>query len=184
MNSTKIKTLLLQGNKLKELKGLEKLRSLEVLNVKGNFLKSVCLANQFRQMRVLDVSQNQITKIDGLGLENMPNLEILDVSHNFLRNLQNLPKLANLRVLRIGDNKLEEVKISDLAQNCAFLEELDLRRNRIKNFSKNQVVPDNLSSIIDLNVSGNLLKNLHFLEFFDNICILNACDNQIGNNPM
>jgi Leucine-rich repeat (LRR) protein len=95
--------------------------------------------------------------------------------------LQGIKKLANLKILNMKNNQLEDLNLTDLEQNAPFLEVLNVANNRICKMVKLTMSNPKMAGVMEVDVSSNCLKSLDFLRFFDNVSIVNASCNQIGN---
>ena len=104
----KVTTLFFGGNKLTDVKGLEKLTELEVLYLQNNQLTSVKGLEKLTQLKGLLLSNNQLTNVK--GLEKLTQLKWLELHKNQLTDVKGLEKLTQLTILRVDDNQLTDVK--------------------------------------------------------------------------
>lgn len=65
------------------------------------------------------------------GLQNLTKIEVLDLHGNQILNVMGLATLCELKVLNLAGNQIRNVGVLDL-QGLKCLQELNLRRNRIK----------------------------------------------------
>lgn len=77
----------------------------------------------------LNLSQNQITRITGLG--NLSRLRQLDLSKNHIRHLTGLEKINSLRFLNLALNSVVKVFQLQFIERLALLTELDFSFNPI-----------------------------------------------------
>jgi Leucine-rich repeat (LRR) protein len=105
---------------LTELKGLDKLVNLEVLNCRYNYLRELNVS-KLVNLKNLYCSDNKITELK--GLDNLVNLEVLHCGFNQLTELD-VSKLVNLKWLN-GEEyiqpepKPEQDKLEKLEQDIA-----------------------------------------------------------------
>jgi internalin A len=103
-----ISTIKGRGKKIASLAGLEKCRSLALLEIPKNEVSDLGPIKDLKRLQSLDVAEN---KIEDIGpLENLTALQFVELSGNQVASLAPLAKLANLRSLYLSRNK-----ISDLA---------------------------------------------------------------------
>jgi len=81
---------------------------------------------KFRNIEVLDLSWNEIPEIKGLDF---PNLEYLNLSHNQISSTQGLESLSNLCLLDLSFNQISEIA---RLENLPMLIKLNLRHNQIR----------------------------------------------------
>lgn len=124
-NNRKIEQM--DGNVLSKCKNLEKLciTMQNLTTMRGiEKLSSKCIE--------IDLSQNNISKIEGIDGNNIRNIEFLDLSGN---NINKIPKsiqnLINLRHLKLNSNNI--VNINDIfnLRDCNNLTKLDIDKNDI-----------------------------------------------------
>ncbi|CAA7026321.1 unnamed protein product [Microthlaspi erraticum] len=117
-STAKLKTLDLSYNPLSDfsqLKGLENLRELAVLRLKGNKFNhtlSTLVLKNLKKLQELDLSGNGFTNLDHgvgyLGICRLTNLRELDLSSNALTSLPYcFGNLTHLRTLDLSNNQLE-----------------------------------------------------------------------------
>ncbi|MDY0134280.1 MAG: GNAT family N-acetyltransferase [Atribacterota bacterium] len=109
----------------------ESLFSLELrsLNLSSNRLDSLAFLEHFKELRVIDLSHNNIEKID-LSLEPNNQLRTLNLSHNFLRDIAALfESVPHLERLVFSTNFLQSIPESIGCMRA--LEELDISDNHL-----------------------------------------------------
>jgi len=172
-NSLKVIVLRLKShNRLNQLKYLEKLRNLEVLNVSHNQLRDLAGVERCEQLRALVANDNKITSIDCVihlfnlntlvlsrnylqditCVRSVVTLKKLSCSHNQLRKIPDLSRLVQLTEVRLNDNLIDRLP-STLVSN-RNLKVLDLGHNRIRNREELSVL-GSLPSLKVLNLAGN-----------------------------
>ncbi|KAG5897703.1 hypothetical protein JTB14_007541 [Gonioctena quinquepunctata] len=110
----------LRFNDLQNIPGaLAKLKSLELLNLSNNKLKSVPFNsfNNLNKLQVLDLSDNQITTLENGALSGLYNLKELNLKSNYLRNLNTQDFSGDLQ-------KLATIKLSINPFNCQTLKNI------------------------------------------------------------
>lgn len=128
---SRLRLLSLQHNLIS---GLESLRRqnfpfLVFLDVYDNQLERISCLDVLLNLRVLLLGKNRIKKIE--GLENLTKIEVLDLHGNQILDVGGLNTLSELKVLNLAGNQIRNIGVVDL-QALKSLEELNLRRNRIK----------------------------------------------------
>ena len=103
-----LELLFLSGNKIVEIKDLEKLTKLEHLYLNRNKIAEIKGLEKLTNLRRLDLSYNQITQIK--GLENLERLGNLDLQENQIKELTGLENLRNLGTLELNCNQISEIK--------------------------------------------------------------------------
>jgi Leucine-rich repeat (LRR) protein len=156
-----LQELYLQNNSLSVLApGLfEGLQHLLVLNLSSNDIGNDWLTpdtfSSCVRLVALDLSRNQLTKLDGSILAGLTSLQILDLSFNRLQTVAGNTFLSqhNLHMLKLSDNHIESLHPQSLS-GLSVLSSLMLDRNRLSNLHKD--VLQN-TSLVDLGLAGNLL---------------------------
>ena len=120
----KVTRLVLNGEGLTSLKGLEKLTQLKTLHLSGNQLTSVEALEKLTQLEGLHLDGNHLT--DAKGLEKLTQLKTLYLIGNQLTSVKELEKLTQLTWLNLNGNKLTDVKG---LENLDQLKDLDLYNN-------------------------------------------------------
>lgn len=112
--------------KISEVKGLESLKELQVLNLSNNSLSMIEGLETLRNLMTLELDSNEITEIK--GLETLKNLKLLNLARNSISEIKGLDTLTNLEELHLEHNKILEIKGMD---NLIKLRELYLTFNEI-----------------------------------------------------
>ena len=144
----------------------------------------------FRYIRTLDLSYNQITKIEVpekfeklediylnhnriveiSGLENLKDIRVLTLNNNYIQEIKGLDNLKNLESLNLSDNDINQIKGLD---NLKKLEDLNLSVNDINHIGG----LEKLKSLISLDINKNRIKRLQGLD-----CCLNLIAIRLRNN--
>jgi hypothetical protein len=118
-NGTVLKLKRKKINHISEIRNLESLSELKVLNLSSNQISEIVNLNNLKNLEKLDISSNKISEIKGLdecinlkvlriqdnsiskinGLENLNQLEELDISSTLIEDLDNLDHLENLNLI-------------------------------------------------------------------------------------
>ena len=130
----------------------------------------------FRNLRVLDLSNNQISKIDEENFYGLQKLEGVLLANNLLRTppIEALKKCSELRYLDLGNNRIQSIEELD---RLKYLEVLKLNDNQIK------TIPSNLQLkyLRYFRIDGNQLKQLpSFLRYSKKLNYLNLYGNQVN----
>lgn len=175
VGETRVRLLSLQHNLITRLDGVptQGLTKLVFLDIYDNQLERITGLDSLENLRVLLVGKNRVRRIE--GLTSVTKLEVLDLHGNQITQVGGLSALSELKVLNLAGNQIRIVGSSDL-QGLQSLQELNLRRNRIKHLlgfaetpqlqklflSNNELhTVDNMSSIVkasqlsEITVDGN-----------------------------
>ncbi|XP_063242496.1 leucine-rich repeat-containing protein 49 [Bacillus rossius redtenbacheri] len=130
----RLRLLSLQHNLLSRLDGLGALglSRLVFLDLYDNQLERLSGVDALENLRILLAGKNRIRRIEGLSL--LVRLEVLDLHGNQIYQIGGLKTLGELKVLNMAGNQIRAVGNTDL-QGLRSLQELNLRRNRIKRLS-------------------------------------------------
>lgn len=104
---TRVEVLLLDGNRLRSLRGLEALRSLRVLSAASNQLQDTAGAGSATRLTSLDLRSNGLRGCEELG--SMVALRSVDLSSNQLSQLPSLAALTALRTLDLAANAVPSI---------------------------------------------------------------------------
>jgi internalin A len=195
-NLLNLKSLNLKRNLIAELRGLDNLSSLKILHIDpvnkigglehlGNLeelymdhhqdshvkLNAIDGLNNLTQLRVLNLSNNNITKLE--NLERLENLNHLDLSENEISEIALTKPLNNLESLILTSNRLSDLSKLNFFKN---LTSLTLKRNRLDNLEG----LSHLDKLTDLDVSGNSLASLEPLKSLKNLTWLNLSGNELS----
>ncbi|MBC8356050.1 MAG: leucine-rich repeat domain-containing protein [Planctomycetes bacterium] len=143
-----ISTIKGKNKGIKDLTGLEKCRSLALLDLAGNEITKIDAIAGLNNIQSLDLSKNKITDIKPIA--GLKKLQYVQLSDNQITDLSALEKLENLRSLYISNNKVKNLgpvgglkkvwslyadgnQIADLKPIAGMdkLDSLDLRGNQV-----------------------------------------------------
>lgn len=159
---TNLFQLIISNNRIETLNGeLISLRNLILLIAKNNRIRSLNNSlHNLSKLIVLDLSENGICSI-GDSLTNLRNLKRLHLSYNLLTELSDtdFQFLAKLNYLDLAYNQINSLGNSLIP--LKNLKQLHLEGNRLIEIVGSFVC---LNKLTKLNLSGNLLQNLKFLN--------------------
>ncbi|KAH7717690.1 leucine Rich Repeat family protein [Aphelenchoides avenae] len=154
----------LYGNQITEIRGLDALANLEVLNASFNDLKKIEGLTSLVKLKRLYLKRNVIEKIEGLDM--VVNLELLDLDYNRLKKLEGLDNQRNLRELYLGKNEISKIEnISHLTK----LRVLAIEGNRITKL-------ENLDALVDLEVLCVAKQGIETFDGIQNLISLKLLD--------
>ncbi|MDN5104782.1 TIR domain-containing protein [Aliarcobacter butzleri] len=87
---------------------LDKNENVIQIDLLGNNLKNIKGFDNFKYLQILDLSGTYLTKIE--NLDNLKNLKELFLGSNNIKKIENLDNLKNLEVLFLYDNDIEDIK--------------------------------------------------------------------------
>ncbi|MHA2010203.1 MAG: leucine-rich repeat domain-containing protein [Candidatus Hodarchaeales archaeon] len=111
---------------ISEVKVLKKLSKLESLDLTGNRIKEISGLEIFTILGYLNLSHNQIKEIK--GLEKAKTLQTLNLTGNCISEIKGLDNLIELELLCLGENQIKEIKG---LKKLRKLHELSLEENQI-----------------------------------------------------
>ncbi|MFB0561048.1 MAG: leucine-rich repeat domain-containing protein [Candidatus Lokiarchaeia archaeon] len=114
-----------RSNRIKEIKTLEKLTNLEILNLDSNKITEIKGLQTLKNLRRLFLRNNRIAEIK--GLEKLNNLEVLDLSYNWIKVVEGLENKKNLVQLNLAFNEIDD--IGYIGDDVPKLKELKLYGN-------------------------------------------------------
>jgi len=143
---------------------------LRSLNMSSNRLESLSFLEHFKELRVLDLSHNNLEKID-CSLDPKNQLRTINLSNNFLKDIADLfPSVPHLERLMINTNFLREIPASISCMKA--LEEFEASDNHISKidpvfFTLNiERILLNSNNFTSLDLQG--LELLEFLSLDEN----------------
>jgi Leucine Rich repeats (2 copies) len=102
-----ISTIKGKSKGIKDLTGLEKCRSLALLDLAGNEITKIDAIAELKNIQSLDLSGNKLTDIKPIA--GLLKLQYVELSGNQITDLSALAKLENLRSLYVSNNKIIDV---------------------------------------------------------------------------
>jgi internalin A len=147
-----ISTIVGKKKGITNLAGLEKCKSLALLDLEGNEIADIAAIKDLKQIQSLNLANNKIADIGAVA--ELKALQYLELSGNQVKDLAPLAKLENMRSLYLSKNQIEDLgpvgglaklwslyldgnKISNLdpIANLKKLETLDLTENQVSNLA-------------------------------------------------
>lgn len=119
----------------------------------------------------LNLSQNQILKIQGLGF--FTDLQYLFLNYNRIVEIEGLDSLSKLRVLNVDGNKITKIGGLD---NLKDLRQLSLANNLIEKIEG----LNNLTKLCELSLEGNSISRIEGIDNLSILRTLDLSDNQIN----
>lgn len=160
----------LDGNEIKEIRGLEVFNNLYILSLHNNYISELKNIEKLINLSILFISFNKISKIENLN--ELKNLSQLYLHHNKISKIENLDKLTNLSILNISENQISKIENLDKLIN---LSQLYFNRNKISKIEN----LDNLINLSELNISDNQITKIENLYKLRNLQHLYISYNQI-----
>lgn len=163
----------------------DSLKQLQTLQMRGNILSDLppSLFRSLNNLFVLDLSLNKLKGVNNKMLSGLGRLGILKINNNLLSNLtaDTFQNVSELTELHLEGNKISELP-DDIFSVLTELKVLNLRGNLLTTFS-DRVFGFNASSLNELNLKGNNLKELHPLRSLSSLSHLVLSSNQLSTLP-
>ncbi|CAL6023680.1 Conserved_hypothetical protein [Hexamita inflata] len=168
---SKITHLIINRCEQNDLKGFEKMQQIQELSLRSNKITEKCLSQEvmssFTKLTNLDLGLNELNNIDNIIYAT--SLTELDISHNYVENIDQIKQLANLV-------KLDASSISSV-QNFGNLQltYLNLSNNQLYSI----IFLENLTNLVDLNISFNKITKIDYLKLLNKLDCLYLDGNAI-----
>ena len=162
--SQSLHKLMLQNNSLTMLTSqlFSGLTNLTVLNLSRNAISSHLLApdtftSDLKQLKVLDLSYNQMSKLETSIFGALSSLQVLNLAHNQFHIISNgvFAFQSRLQILSLSHNKIENLE-KDAFVGLTSLTSLSLDHNQIRNLFENQL-DESGSTLEDISFNSNFL---------------------------
>lgn len=155
-----LKVLNLKMNKIKSLKGLEKITSLHDLTLWGSDVDDISILSTFTELRALDFDNCSALK-DFSPISRLPYLMFLNLSSIKISDLSFLKNLTNMEVLILDSvsGMLSEVSLANL-DGLTKMKFLCIKNMTLRNLSHFK----NMKQLTFLDISGNSIVDLSPLE--------------------
>ena len=155
-----ISTVKGRGMNVRDLTGLEKCRSLALLDLADNQITDISPIANLPRLQSLDLSNNAISDISTLST--LKALQYIELSNNQVSDLKPLSTLTNMSALYLGYNRIKYIyPILDLPK----LASLHLSVNEIESIEG----ISSLKWLSSLSLDGNKIFNLYPLEDLRNL---------------
>uniref|UniRef100_A0A6P7FUM5 Dynein axonemal assembly factor 1 homolog n=1 Tax=Diabrotica virgifera virgifera TaxID=50390 RepID=A0A6P7FUM5_DIAVI len=173
----KLRLLSMQHNLVTTLEMIAKqsFPTLVFLDIYDNQLEQIQYLDELTNLRVLLMGKNRIKKIE--GLDNLTNVEVLDLHGNQISQVGGLSSLTSLKVLNLAGNQIRIIGVKDI-EGLQSLQELNLRRNRLKKLLGFAEVPN----LVKLFLSNNDLQCVEDISSLAKSS--NIKEISIDNNPV
>jgi len=167
-----ISTIEAKNAGVKNLAGLEKCRSLLLLDLEGSMVTDLAPLKELTGIQSLNLARNQVT--DASPLSGLTALQYLHLADNKLTDLTPLAGLKNLRTLELSGNQITDLKpLSGLEKIWS----LYLDKNQITDLAP----LSGLKSLATLGLNNNQVKDLTPLSGIQSWSFLFLQDNQLKN---
>ncbi|XP_068621704.1 protein artichoke [Battus philenor] len=148
------------------IEAFQNLKKLKTLDLHGNRLANL-KRNQFRGMRdleLLDVSYNNITKLDGSHMGDLTKLGWCNASHNLIADIPRGMFARNtvIKVVHLDNNKLKKLDTNSF-KGMRFLRRLYLQDNQISDVGRGTFSA--VTRIGTVNLARNMIKKVDFQMF-------------------
>ncbi|CAL5984325.1 Conserved_hypothetical protein [Hexamita inflata] len=160
---TKIKKLAVNMCYIENITGLENMKSVVELSLRGNRISEIGVLSRMNQLQKLDMAQNSLESIR--GIDQLINLTDADLSENYLSDISSLMSMKQLKSVNLSKNKITSThQLAEDLQSLTNLITLNLSYNNFKSINfvkhmKNLIHLDaSFNQITDINVIKNLLK--------------------------
>ncbi|CAL6085198.1 leucine-rich_repeat domain-containing protein [Hexamita inflata] len=179
---TKIKKLAVNMCYIENINGLQNMKSVVELSLRGNRISEIGVLSRMNQLQKLDIAQNNLESIR--GIEQLINLADVDLSENYLSEISSLMSMKQLKSVNLSKNKITVAEDLQLLTNLITL---NVSYNNLKsiNFVKqmkklihldasfNQItdinVIENLVKLVDLRLDGNKIEQFGAIESLPNL---------------
>ncbi|MEE1964646.1 leucine-rich repeat domain-containing protein [Allomuricauda taeanensis] len=98
-----LNALILNSNKIVDIKPLTKLLGLVHLQLGGNKLKDISSISLLKELTVLELNNNKIQDISSIS--HLKKLIVLELYNNRIRNIEPVAQLTELQFIDLGNNK-------------------------------------------------------------------------------
>jgi Leucine-rich repeat (LRR) protein len=147
----KVYVLEAKGKGIRDLRGLEKCTSLQLINFAKNEISDLTPLKDLKQLQSLDLSHNKIT--DAAPLAGLVGLQFLELSNNEIKSVEPLGKLTKLSALYMANNKVAEITpLGELTR----LSSLDLAKNEVADIKP----VSKLTGLFTLKLSDNKIEDI------------------------
>ena len=148
----KLEVIEIKGNSLKTLDGIELCKSLKEVGINNNFIDDLSLLSAFN-LRFLMLYENEITDVSPIA--EMTNLEFLELGLNPITSISTLSALTRLKVFSVYEcTKLEDISVIE-----NFTEVTDLNISLLQIPGLSLAFIRNLKKIDNLRIQGVLRNN-------------------------
>jgi len=158
--------------KIKDLRGLEKCRSLRELDLEENEITDLTPIKDLKEIQSLTLAHNKITDIK--PLEGLVKLQYLQLEYNQVKDISVVAKMENMKSLYLTNNQITD--ISPVA-NLTKMWSLYLGGNKIKDLSPIA----KLKFLDTIGLEGNGLKDITPLSNLAPSRFLFLQDNELEN---
>ncbi|CAL6078865.1 leucine-rich_repeat domain-containing protein [Hexamita inflata] len=179
---TKIKKLAVNMCYIENINGLENMKSVVELSLRGNRISEIGVLSKMNQLLKLDIAQNNLESIRGIG--QLVNLADVDLSENTITDINCLKFMKQLKSVNLSKNKIKFAEDLELLTNLITLQ---ISYNNLKSIhfvkqmknlihldaSFNQITDineiENLVKLVDLRLHSNTIESFNAIESLPNL---------------
>lgn len=165
-----ISTIVAKNKGIKSLQGLEKCRSLALLDIEGNEVSDLTPIKGLDRLQSLTLAKNKIQDLAPLAESKA--LQLLDLADNQVTDVGPLSGLNNLTTLYLANNQIKDM--SPL-KSLKKLWSLDLAHNQVTDIT----AVSELKNLTSLHLEGNGLENIEPLRGLTELNYLFLQDNKL-----
>ncbi|CAL6073264.1 leucine-rich_repeat domain-containing protein [Hexamita inflata] len=178
---TKLKKLAVNMCYIENINGLENMKSIIELSLRGNRISEIGVLSRMNQLQKLDLTQNNLKSIQ--GIEQLVNLTDADLSENTITDINSLKFMKQLKSVNLSKNKItlaEDLEsltnLTSLNISCNNLKSINFVKRMTKleqfNASYNQIskidVIKDLTKLVDLRLDGNMIESFSVIDSLPN----------------
>ncbi|MEP6553545.1 MAG: COR domain-containing protein [Ferruginibacter sp.] len=147
-------------NKITEIKNIDALTQLIILDVSYNHIDEIINLAHLTKLQKLYLGNNSINEIK--NLQNLQSLETLDLNNNEITEIKNLDALQTLLILDLGYNKISEIKnlnrLNQLTDLLLYGNKITIIKNLFKLQNLQKLTLTN-NPITDVSLLPQLIKS-------------------------
>ncbi|CAL6104654.1 leucine-rich_repeat domain-containing protein [Hexamita inflata] len=177
----KIRKLAVNMCYIQNINGLENMKSVVELSLRGNRISEIGVLSQMNQLQMLDMAQNNLESIQGIEL--LVNLIEIDLSENYITEINSLKSMKQLKQINLSKNQIQQAQDLEMLTNLLTLnisynsfKNITFVKRMIKlvqfNASYNQIKSidtiKDLTILVDLRLDGNMIESFSAIDSLPN----------------
>lgn len=166
-----ITTLDLSGNKITEIKNLDKLKNLDILRLNDNKISRIENLGNLTNLELLFLNKNEITEIK--SLESLEQLKFLQLEENRITEIKNVSSLKKLFIFFLSNNPIKKIENLEKLENFTELILKNCEINKIENLEE-------IPSLTHLSLSYNNIEKVEGLSQLKNLQTVSLDHNKIS----